>query len=108
MNCSSIIFYFIGASPFDSFQVADVGDVAQAWREGLVSCPARYWLARILAGTLSEGPKSFIEFHLEEMQCEWCLANKDDLVRAEQNLDPILDKVRASTVQYLRSKTLEA
>ena len=83
-------------------------DVAQAWREGLVSCPARYWLARILAGTLSEGPKSFIEFHLEEMQCEWCLANKDDLVRAEQNLDPILDKVRASTVQYLRSKTLEA
>lgn len=81
-------------------------DVAQAWTEGQVSCPARYWLARTMAETLPEGPKTFIRFHLDEMECEWCLANMDDLKRAEHVLDPVLERVRASTVQYLRSRSM--
>lgn len=82
---------------------ADI-DVATVWREARVSCPARHWLARHLAGTLEEGPTSFVEFHLREMECPWCLANRDDLERSENSLEPLLEKVRASTARYLRSR----
>lgn len=82
-------------------------DVASAWCDGRVSCPARHWLARDAAGTLPEGPAQYLRFHLDEMKCEWCLANRDDLKKSEQSsdLDPFLDRVGASTLQYLRSRT---
>ena len=81
-------------------------DVSRTWRAGRVSCPARYWLARHVAGTLAAEPAAYVRFHLEEMECPWCRANHDDLLRAEGNLEPFLDRMRASTVQYLRSRTL--
>jgi hypothetical protein len=72
-----------------------------------VSCPARYWLARLSGGTLAEGPAAFVRFHLDEMGCEWCQANLDDLVRAEEEeLRPMIERTQASTVQYLRSRSL--
>ena len=81
-------------------------DVAVVWKECRVSCPARHWLARRVAGTLEEGPRAFVDFHLEEMECPWCIANQDDLQRSEDALEPLLERVRASTARYLRSKTL--
>ena len=84
----------------------DLG-VREAWREGRVSCPARYWLARSLEGGLPAGPRSFIEFHLEEMECPWCRANLDDLSRiGEAGLEAVMDRVGRSTVAYLRSQSL--
>lgn len=56
-------------------------DVQEVWRERRVSCPDRRWIARQLAGTLPEGPLRFLGFHLGEMACPWCLANRDDLDR---------------------------
>lgn len=81
-------------------------DVSKAWSYGRVSCPARYWLARLVAGTLQEGPAAYVRFHLDEMSCPWCRANMDDLARAEaESLEPLIERVEASTVQYLRSRT---
>jgi hypothetical protein len=42
------------------------------------------------------------------MRCEWCRANLDDLAEHEKNadLDALLSKVGASTLQYLRSRTV--
>jgi RNA polymerase sigma-70 factor (ECF subfamily) len=84
-----------------------VFDVATAWGAGRVSCPARHWLARRAAGTLPEGPREFIRFHLDELKCEWCLATQDDLEKSEaaSELEPFLERVGASTLQYLRSRT---
>ena len=81
-------------------------DVARVWRESRASCPARHWVARYIAQTLDDGPRDFIHFHLEEMGCEWCQANYDDLARSEADLEPLLERVRASTAQVLRSKTV--
>ena len=81
-------------------------DVATIWREARVSCPARHWLARYIAGTLEEGPEGFVRFHLDEMGCEWCQANHDDLASLEDDLEPLLERVRASTMKFLRSRTL--
>ena len=80
-------------------------DVGAIWRDARVSCPARHWLARHVAGTLDVGPCSFVDFHLKEMECPWCLANHDDLERSEEELDPLLERVRASTARYLRSRS---
>jgi RNA polymerase sigma factor (sigma-70 family) len=81
-------------------------DVDALWRSARVSCPARHWLARDIAGTLEEGPAAFLRFHLEEMDCEWCRANHDDLAAREADLGPLLERVRSSTAQLLRSKTV--
>jgi RNA polymerase sigma-70 factor (ECF subfamily) len=82
-------------------------DVRSVWRDARVSCPARTWLARALAGSLDEGPASFVRFHLDEMECEWCRANADDLERAgkEAELDRLLDRVAESRAHLLRSGT---
>lgn len=81
-------------------------NVKGAWQIGRVACPARYWLARYLATNLAEGPRSFIEFHLEEMKCQWCQANLDDLKRAEEaDLAPFLERMQQSTMQFLRSRS---
>lgn len=81
-------------------------DVRDVWRERRVSCPARHWLARLLAGTLEEGPTRYVRFHLDEMHCPWCRANYDDLAeegrRAE--LDRLIERVQESTLKYLRSR----
>jgi len=79
-------------------------DMARIWREGRVSCPARHWLARHVAGTLDEAPRSFLDFHLTRMECPWCTANRDDLQASEAGLEPLLDKVHASTARYLHSR----
>ena len=80
-------------------------DVATVWAEDRVSCPARHWIARWIAGTLEDGPRDFVSFHVEEMKCEWCSANRDDLAhRDEEALEPLLVSVRASTAKLLRSR----
>jgi len=81
-------------------------DVGELWKRARVSCPARHWLARSVAGTLSEGPAAFVRFHLEEMHCEWCQANLDDLERAgrEAEMQPLLESLQASTLRYLHSR----
>ena len=72
-----------------------------------MSCPARHWLARLATGALEEGPAAFLRFHLDEMKCEWCQANADDLGRldADAELAPLVERVGQSTLQYLRSRT---
>ena len=78
--------------------------VMNAWRAGRVSCPSRYWIARMIAGNLPDEPASFVQFHLEEMKCEFCQANYDDLQRLDdEGEDPLLSRIQASTVQFLRS-----
>ncbi len=82
-------------------------DVQRVWREGRVSCPARHWIARRIASTLPEGPASFLTFHLDEMRCDWCRANLDDLAGLESasELESVITRVGASTLQLLRSRT---
>jgi len=81
-------------------------DIRSIWRDQRVSCPARHWIARLVAGTLEEDAKLFILFHLDEMKCPWCLANRDDLSQAGQSaeLELLIERLRESTRRYLRSR----
>ena len=82
-------------------------DVATIWREERVSCPARHWLARFQDADdrLEDGARAFIQFHVQDLGCEFCLANLDDLSRRDQEaLEELLVAVRASSLQLLRSR----
>ena len=81
-------------------------DIRANWRDQRVSCPAGHWIARLVAGTLDEDAKVFILFHLDEMKCPWCLANKDDLSREgkEADIELLVERLRESTRRFLRSR----
>ncbi len=93
------------AAALDDAGTAPAIDVGAVWREGRASCPSRHWLARAAAGTLETEPAAYVRFHLDEIHCEWCQANLDDLTRGDAAIAPVLEKVEASTVHYLRSRT---
>ncbi len=96
---------FLGAAEDGDERLFDL-DVSALWREQRVACPARHWIARLVAGTLDADAKLFIAFHLDEMKCPWCLANRDDLSRAgkEAELELLIERLRESTRRYLRSR----
>jgi len=81
-------------------------DVRRVWNERRISCPARHWLARLAAGSLTEGPELFVRFHLEEMKCPWCIANHDDLANEdrEAELRRLIERVQESRTQLLSSQ----
>ena len=79
-------------------------DIGAIWKEERVSCPARHWLARHVAGTLDDQPRRFIEFHMLTLECPWCRANHDDLSRSEALLAPLLERMQTSTARFLRSR----
>ncbi len=92
-------------SAFSDEEGAPTVDIAEVWRSARVSCPARHWLARGLAGTLEEGPRAYVAFHADELGCAVCQANRDDLARLDDaELERILAQVRASTLGVLRSR----
>ena len=97
---------YLGAAEEGDERLFDL-DVSALWREQRVSCPARHWIARLVAGTLDAEAKPFILFHLDEMKCPWCLANRDDLSRAgkEAELELLIERLRESTRRYLRSRS---
>ncbi len=81
--------------------------IETAWREARVSCPARHWLARSLVGSLESGPAEYLRFHVEEMRCPWCAANLEDLrcLESAGDVTAMVERVQASTLLYLRSRT---
>lgn len=100
------LLFALGAAAEGEGRVLDV-DVRDIWRDRRVSCPARHWLARDVQGTLDQGPADFVRFHLDEMKCGECQANRDDLAEAfeRSELDPLIDRVQKSTLKYLRSQS---
>jgi RNA polymerase sigma factor (sigma-70 family) len=100
------LLHFLAATEEGDERLFDV-DIRSLWRDQRVSCPARHWIARLLAETLDADAKLFILFHLDEMKCPWCQANRDDLSRADQaaELEVLIERLRESTRRYLRSRT---
>ena len=96
---------FLAAAEEGDERLFDV-DLKQVWHEKRVSCPARHWIARLVAGTLDPSAGLFVRFHLEEMHCPWCQANRDDLARAgkEAELELLIERLRESTRRVLRSR----
>lgn len=83
--------------------------VASVWRQHRISCPHPDLLQSWLVGGLPEGAAGFVEFHLRESQCPYCLATVEDLrAREDQARTPALadlrDRLLRSTTAALRRR----
>ena len=81
-------------------------DVQSVWVSRRASCPSRRWIARWLAGGLEPGAARFMAFHLDDLGCDWCEANRDDLARERKGgHGDVMDAVQGSSIRWLRSRT---
>lgn len=62
---------------------AGLHSLGEVWRRRRLTCPTREQLGSHLLGILPDGPEGglaeYVRFHLEVVECRWCLANLDDL-----------------------------
>ena len=84
---------------------AHVGiDMAGVWESSRASCPARYWWARLAKGRCESGMADYLAFHRDRMECPLCQANFEDLKSATDNLEPMVARLQASTIVFLRER----
>ena len=79
-------------------------DLAQTWKRVAASCPHRYWWARLAEGRVSEGMEDYLRFHLDRVQCEMCRATFEDVNQPIGGLEPLVSRLQASTIVYLREQ----
>ncbi len=60
------------------------GDLGAIWRFYRLSCPDRGDWGSYLLGVLDPGHADYLRFHLEEVGCEYCAANLEDLKASQQ------------------------
>lgn len=63
---------------------AGVHSLAAVWRRYRLSCADRSTLGNYLLGVLDEGEAQYLEFHIREVGCRYCLANLADLQEQQQ------------------------
>lgn len=60
------------------------GDLGAIWRFYRLSCPDRGEWGSYLLGVLDPSHADYLRFHLEEVGCEYCAANLEDLKASQQ------------------------
>ena len=95
----------------DSMCDAVVGHDAlltQIWEEHRPSCPKRSTIGAHVLGTLDDSWRRYVDFHLNQLGCRFCLANLDDLQQqneaAQRQVDRLRTRIMQSTVGFLRSR----
>lgn len=58
---------------------AGVHSLGEIWRRHRLSCPTRAELGSYLLGVVDDEQARYIVFHLEEIGCRYCQANRADL-----------------------------
>ena len=79
------------------------------WRSERVSCPHVHVLQSYLQGSLDDGARDFVAFHLDESVCPYCNATVEDLkARDDDAKQPALadmkDRLLRSTAAALGSQ----
>src|SRR5918911_2956436 len=69
-----------------ALQERDRGEhsLGAVWRRERLTCPTREQLGSYLLGVLEEAEQDYFDFHLEVIECPYCVANLADLQAAQQ------------------------
>jgi hypothetical protein len=70
------------------------------WRRERLTCPSRETLGSYLLEVLDDEQQQYIRFHLEQVQCPYCVANSTDLRNAQQEPAP---RARDRRKRYFQS-----
>ena len=66
---------------------AGLHSLGEVWRRRRLTCPTREQLGSYLLGVLDDGLADYIRFHLEVVECRWCIANVEDLREQHQRAE---------------------
>lgn len=78
---------------------AGVHGLGEIWRRHRISCPSRQHLGSYLLGAMGQEPLQYIKFHLEVVQCRWCLANLEDLQKQNSESQTMVQSRRRKYFQ---------
>jgi RNA polymerase sigma-70 factor (ECF subfamily) len=80
------------------------GIIAQVWRDCRPSCPKRNTIGAYHLGTLEPEWKDYVDFHLHQLGCQFCLANLRDIEEQNKQKDSskLCRKIMESTVGFLK------
>ncbi|MEQ8847066.1 hypothetical protein [Botrimarina sp.] len=68
---------------------AGLHSLGEVWRRRRLTCPTREQLGSHLLGVLEGELGDYVAFHLNEVQCRWCVASLEDLrERHEEGAEP--------------------
>lgn len=89
-------------SPAELSPAADTM-VVEIWQERRLSCPKRSTIGAYLLGTLDKPWHDYVEFHLEQLGCQFCRANLEDLRRqtSQDQSRSFRDWIMESTIGFL-------
>ena len=78
--------------------------LTRVWEELRPSCPKRSTVGGYLLGTLEPDWHDYVDFHLNELGCRFCAANREDLERQSEDPDSnrLRDRIMQSSVGFLR------
>jgi RNA polymerase sigma factor (sigma-70 family) len=78
--------------------------LTEVWEDHRPSCPKRSTIGGYHLGTLEPAWQDYVDFHLNNLGCRFCLANLDDLKESEDraHLDRLRQRVLQSTVGFLK------
>lgn len=60
--------------------------VGEIWRRQRLSCPSRSDLGRYVLEAMPQDEMDYIQFHLEQVGCRFCVANLNDLQDTQTQL----------------------
>jgi RNA polymerase sigma factor (sigma-70 family) len=75
------------------------------WESLRLSCPKRSTIGAFVLGSLERAWADYVDFHLNRLGCQFCLANLEDLKRATEDApaaSAARRKILQSTVGFLR------
>ncbi|MCY2973873.1 MAG: hypothetical protein NTW52_04305 [Planctomycetota bacterium] len=75
--------------------------IGEIWKRHRLSCPTREDLGRYILEAMSDDEAAYIKIHIEEIECEVCRSNLDDLRRSASPSDQASIKDRRS--RYFQS-----
>lgn len=78
--------------------------ITEVWEDLRPSCPKRSTVGAYVLGTLEAGWSEYVDFHLHQLGCRFCLANLEDLRRqvARREGQALQRRIMKSTVGFLR------
>jgi DNA-binding phage protein len=73
-----------------AMQERDRGEhsLGAVWRRERLTCPTREQLGSYLLQVLDDGQQDYIAFHLQVIECPFCVANLADLQALQQESQP--------------------
>jgi hypothetical protein len=84
-----------------------IHSLGEIWRRHRLSCPTRAELGSYLLGVLPDDQARYIAFHLEEVGCRFCQANRSDLEERQTGAEASHKRRRKyfeSSAGYLRQR----